>query len=456
MVDTPQNVTPDDQTMEARYQRAMRLVQGMGSNKVVRNDILFPHWIAQSDSFWYERRLKNGKQYRLVDAKAKTNTLAFDHEALAQALTAVSGQGLVAEDLPINKVDIRLSPLQVTFNAFDSAWTFDAETAVCRQIEVTPENGVFSPDGTQTMFARDYNLWVRDLTSGEERALTHDGREDFAYAVEGENYGGGSDILGNVQARWSPDGTTVFTVLRDTREVKNLPVVHHVPMDGSVRPTVVNYKIALPGDSGIPEYHLLAIAVASGKVQHAHYPSIPALINGRGYFNTGMGWWASDSRRAYFVDQTRDYQTTRVVEFDTATGETRVLFTETSTTHLSLAPGLYEYPVFIPLPDTHELIWWSERTGWGHLYLYDLNTGELKQTITQGDWLVRHIVQINPERRTLFVQTAGRVANRDPYYQDLCEIHIDSGEISDIASSDHEYTVLSKFSLIGMGPIFRY
>ena len=448
MTQAKNGVFSDHQNMEDRYRRAAQMVQGMYNNKVVLNDIVFPHWIAESDYFWYERRLRDGKQYRLVAAKNRTNAVAFDHRCMARLLAEAVGQKVNAEDLPIQNVEISISPLQVTFDAFERSWIFDSEDDVCQQVERIPKNWQVSPDGSHAVFSRDYNLWLRDLASGDERALTTNGREDFAYAVEGENYGATSDPWGDrVQARWAPDGSRLFTVLRDTREVQNFPVLHHVPLEDNVRPKVVNYKIALPGDIAVPEYHLLVIEIDGGKIQLANYPAIPALHNGRGYFNVGMGWWANDSRRSYFVDQSRDYQQIRVVEFDTFTGKTRVLFTETSETQLNLAQGIYEHPVCMPLPDTNELIWWSERTGWGHLYLYDLDTGALKQKITQGDWLVRQVVQVDLERRSLFVQTAGRVPNRDPYYQDLCEIHIDSGEIVDIATSNHEHLVLSKRAL---------
>ena len=434
--------------IDARYHRANTLLQGMYTNKLVQNDILFPHWIAQSNCFWYERVLKNGKHYRLVDADTASNESAFDHQSLALALGEAIGRDIQAEALPIDNVEIKLSPLRVLFSAFEKRWLFEADTAVCRQVDTLPKHWLISPDGKQALFMRDFNLWVHDLASGEEQALTEDGEDDLVYAIEGEGYGALSDPWGRrAQAAWSPDSRRIFTLLRDTRQVKTLPVVQHVPLDGSIRPKVVHYKIANPGDEHTPEYHFLAIEVASGSIQKALYPGIPALNNGWGYFNLGMSWWAMDSRRAYFVDQARDYKTIKVVECDTDTGGTRVLFAETSKTNLSLAPSVCDEPVFLPLPESGELIWWSERTGWGHLYLYSLETGTLKHAITQGNWLVREVLQFDAERRELFVQTGGRVAKRDPYYKDLCTIQIDSGELTPLVCSDHEHFVASKQSL---------
>jgi len=97
--------------------------------------------------------------------------------------------------------------------------------------------------------------------------------------------------------------------------------------------------------------------------------------------------------------------------------------------------------VLTPLPGGKEVVWYSERSGWAHLYLYDLETGILKNAITQGDWLVRNILHIDIERRELIIQTAGRVAGRNPYYRDICRVNIDSGSLTPLLSTDHEYVV---------------
>lgn len=440
-------MTEETTTMEARYQRASKLLKGMYTSDLVQNDILFPHWIEQTDCFWYERALKKGKQYRLVDAKAATNSEAFDHQALANALSEKVGQDVSAMNLPINQVEILHSPRKVLFDAFDKRWAYQEGTESCCEVDAIPESWAVSPDEKQVVFTRNFNLWLRDIESGEERALTEDGEENLVYAVEGEIYGHSTDVWGRrAQASWSPDGRRIFTVLRDTRQVKTVPVVQHVPLDGSIRPSVENYRIALSGDEHTTKYHLLTIDVETGTSKWAHYPAIPALNNGRGYFNVGMGWWATDSRRAYFVDQSRDYKTVKVIEFDTGTGETRTLLSETSETHVNLAPSVFDHPCCLALPETSELIWWSERTGWGHLYLYDLETGALKHQITQGDWMIREVLKFDTERRELFVQTSDRVDNRDPYYRDICRVQIDTGEITTVISSDHDYFVSSKRS----------
>ena len=89
-----------------RYKVAKTLVEGMLSKDLVINDGVFPHWIGNTDCFWYQRDTPEGKEYRLVDAKAASNNPAFDHDALAKALEITSKQSVDARDLPIMMADV--------------------------------------------------------------------------------------------------------------------------------------------------------------------------------------------------------------------------------------------------------------------------------------------------------------------------------------------------------------
>ena len=446
------NRAPDAQTMKERYQRAQGLMQGIWSSKIAFNDILYPFWIGDSDCFWYMRTTKNGDgdsttfghEYRLVDAKKTTNQPAFDHRALAAALSESIEKKIDGSNLPITNVEMYFdspsSPKKliktVYFTAFDQRWVFDTVTTYCAQVDTTPKEWEISPDGRYAVFTRDFNLWLYELESGEEHALTSDGEDNYIYGYSGSGWGYVAEP--RVQARWSKDSNRIFTVQHDARQVKDLPVVHYVPKDGSIRPTVENHKIAYPGDSHIATLRLLCIDVKTSCIQDANYRHIPVTRNSLGLFSSNLGWWGADNRRAYFVDVERDYKTVRVVEFDTNTGDVKELFKETTDTQINLMLNGDEQPTFVPMPETSELLWFSERSGWAHLYLYNLETGELKNTITQGDWVVRQVVHVDKAKREVYIQTGGRVSERDPYYRDLCRVHLDTGELAPLISSDHD------------------
>ena len=237
-----------------------------------------------------------------------------------------------------------------------------------------------SPDGKKAVFVRDYNLWLRDKATGKDSALTTNGSAETA--MDGLN---GVDTA--VQARWSPDSKRLLTVQSNTQGGTQRPFVSFAPEDGSLNPQVTRVKMSYPGDEQKDSYQLCWITLETGEVHPVDYPALPAIPSGGaswGFFTNNLGWWSVDSRRAFFVDVTRSADAVRLVELDTQTGLTRVLLEETSDTLVNLCPDSMDFPLLLPLLESDELIWYSERSGWGQLYLYDLTTGELKHQITGG------------------------------------------------------------------------
>lgn len=423
-----------------RYERAQCLEQGILTKSIVRNVQVCPHWVGGGKYFWYERQKENGQEYRLVDIEAEKNVLAFDHVTLATLLSDASGESVDAENLPVQDVEINLSPKTVCFTAFDGCWIYKENLRSCKKVRDHSADWVISPDGKQAAFKRDHNIWLRDIATGDERELTFDGEKFYAYGSGPTVWG--CDLAPTLQALWSPDSTQLLTVQIDMRRVRSTPVLHHLPDDGDLRPAVMEYKSALPGDKNIEEYHVLAIEVRSGKIQKANFRAVPPCREALGFFDEQLGWWGNNSRRAFFIAPERGEQIFQVVEFDTLSGATRVLIEEKSDTYVRLEPNIViNPPIYAYIPEADELIWWSESSGWGHLYLYDLNTGGLKHQITTGDdWLVRGILHVDYKRREIFIQSAGRDAERDPYHRDICRVCIDTGDIKTLVSSNHDYS----------------
>ena len=417
------------------YENAQTLMKGVLSNHVVMNDAVFPHWIEDTNCFWYKQETRDGKQYRLVDAHAASNTPAFNHKILAETLSEATGEKVNYKNLPLKEVCMASSPLEIYFQAFDTFWRFDTSNNLCHKVEPTQKN-LSSPDGKMSAFVHEHNLWILDNESGKKWALTQDGTIDNCYASPRFSF------ETKVQALWSPDSKRLFTLQLDTRKVTSRPYIHYVPQNGKVHPEVTTIKYAYPGDEHVESYRMIAIDVDTGHIQDANYHLIPHSGYGIGFFSDErLGWWSFDSRRAYFVDVARGAKSVRLIEFDTHTGSTRVLIEETSKTFVKMCHSGLEFPLLLPLPETDELIWFSERTGWGHLYLYDLNTGELKHSITEGEWLVREVLHYDAKNREILVQTAARDPNISPYYRDICKVNIDSSILTPLVYDCYEYLV---------------
>lgn len=443
--------------MEVRYQRALAWMQGFETHMLVQNDYLLPHWIKDTTCFWYERATKTGKEFRWIDALAATNKVAFDHEALAGALGKAINQDVDKNNLPIHDLTFTVSPstpvqassvppskpavLDIHFAAFGQRWIFYVDCCSCTADEtlfVKPDEAL-SPDGKFIVFRRNHNLWLRDINIGEEWALTHDGQLDFAYGEDSTGWGASSPVEEPIL--WAPDSKRLLTVQRDKRQVLTLPIVNHVPSDGSIRPTLEQAKVAYPGDEYVEQAYLLSIDIATGEQCRADYsPLTPTINEHHGFYNKRV-WWAADGKRVYIIDDGRDAKVICLLEFDTDTGNTRQLIQETSDTYINVTTDASGSSVHRFLADTNELIWWSQRSDWGHLYLYDLDTGALKNVITAGEWCVRDIVHVDVENRELILQTAGRDASIDPYYRDICRVNIDTGALTTVFSSDEDWVV---------------
>jgi len=433
-----------DQIMLSRYRRAEALEHSTLTETMVVNAQIQPHWIGDSDHFWYTRTSDRGIEYRRVNASAATNTQAFDHKKLANILAEVAGESVSEFNLPISNLEF--SDSAFTFDAFDKRWLFDGKIKAVEGTVTYPVHWLVSPDGTKAAFVKDYNLWIRDLKNGEEWALTHGGQQHYAYAVQPES----RNLIGELidpepmvkpEALWSRDSSQLFTVQMDERQVRNLPSMLYVPQDGTVAPRVNERKYALPGDKEVVQYQMVVLDVATGNETAVDYPTVEDSFVWLGPFSGNRAWWSGDGLHAYFVDMSRGQKTAELIGFDTQTGKSHCLFEESSSTYVEL--GLdFEHPsMLMPLPQTNELLWFSERSGWGHLYLYDLTTGELKNSVTSGDWLVRSLLHFDARNREIFIQIAGRIEGKNPYYRELVRVHIDSGEMTVIAASDHDYSL---------------
>lgn len=445
----------EQQQMRDRYVRAQKFNQGMFDSSVARNSSLYPVWIEGSNNFWYERATKHGKEIRLVDAESGTNEAAFNHKDLAEALTKASGQEVDSKNLPVNdlaakkpfNLQIFLHPLRVHFTAYSRRWKYTEQSSELVEVEQISSNWLFSPDGRMAAFRKETNIWVRDLNTGEERALTDDGEEFYQYGVPAPIWTNDMPAAHlPVQAAWSPDSKQLFTVQMDQRQVKSLGEIQHVPLDGSLRPKTSMRKVSFPEDEHMEAYRLVVIDVENGGIKDVEYRNIPVSHGGSGgFFENSMGWWGDDSKQLYFVDVDRYYKYARVVACNSDTGATRIIFEEASETRIDLTQDpMGALALIHPLPETNELLWISERSGWAHFYLYDLNLGALKRAVTSGDWMVHELVYFDEVRRELFLSTSGRVKDRNPHYRDLIRVNIDTGEIFSLTDSDHEYVTISK------------
>jgi dipeptidyl aminopeptidase/acylaminoacyl peptidase len=422
-----------------RYTMCLRLLGP--PEQLVANGAVYPRWIADSTLFWYERHTPEGLEYRIVDAQDGSNRLGFTLEAIANSLEARFDTSIDRDLLMLKGLQLLVEPDRARFEAYGSCFEF-SEGRLADAPKTQDKSWSISPDGRWGAFTRDDNLWLRESATGAERALTADGTENYAYGARPAAARPLRAILGSMPAEglWSPDSRYFLTLQTDDRHVPDLVVTNFVP-DSGLRPQITANRTSLPADPKVTEFRVIALDIASGRQIEARYPRLSAVRMNDTPFSAGLAWWSKDSATAYFVDIERGEKQAHLVAFDSATGTTRIVFSERSATYLELGVNVYGPALVIPLPETDELIWYSERSGRGHLYLYDLRSGEMKHAITSGDWQVREILQVDAGRREILLRAGGIAPAEDPYLTKPCLAGIDSGSLTVLSSAPGEHIV---------------
>jgi dipeptidyl aminopeptidase/acylaminoacyl peptidase len=175
---------------------------------------------------------------------------------------------------------------------------------------------------------------------------------------------------------------------------------------------------------------------------------------GAGQFRTSPRWLADGSDKLYFTSMGRNFRSVDVCVADTTTGAVKTLIQERANVWLDLKPLRL-------VNNGAELIWWSERDGWGHYFLYDGSNGKLKNQITTGEFMADQIVSVNSAAHSMYFTGTGYDRNEDPYYDHLFRVNLDgtglkmnvNGNFSHAfaASDDGKYFV-DNFSRVDTAP----
>ncbi|HPE29904.1 MAG TPA: DPP IV N-terminal domain-containing protein, partial [Parvularculaceae bacterium] len=429
----------------ADYERAEQFFPENIRN-LVRNAAPAPHWIGESDRFWYLREEKEGFSFVTVDAASGEGAPSFNHEAIARVLSVDAGKEVSPAHLPFNSFDYRKGESAIAFTVGAKAFECEAKTAICSTSEAmaSDPSAIASPDGARAVFERDDNLWLRDLATGEERALTNDGTADFPYRYTAFKTTYVEERRGEAPptypgAAWSPDGRYLLAVRTDNRGVERAPyVVEYLPPD-SERPIAHEIPMPTPADAKDDRYHLVLIDLAEDGVTEIDGGAIGFNDYAPYWAIVGEPGWDIDGGELYLVTSSRDSRALGVIAVDLKTGESRTVLEERDAHYLNLNPMDYQVPNVRLLPKRGELVWWSERGGWGALYRYDAKTGELKNAITSGDWTVFDIMRVDEEAGVIYFTAGGREAGRNPYYRHLYRVDLDGGNLKLLTPEDADH-----------------
>ena len=394
-----------------------------------------PTWLPDG-RFWYRTTSATGSQFVLVDPVKGTRAPAFDQARLAAGLSAATGASYNGNALPFAGYEYRPDGsirVRVSNRAFDcNTETGRCGAAMDDREAATPAVGggrrggaggarpeVKSPDGKRSAYIKDYNLWVKDVATGQEKQLTRDGVKYFGYATDNAGWQHSDRAI----LMWSPDSRKIATFQQDERGVGMM----YLTSTTAGHPVLSAWPYPLPGDSIITTIQRVVIDADAGTVTRFQMPAdqhrstLCDDIACRGGEWTDVEWYP-DASHVAFVSTSRDHKSAKLRVADATTGAIRDVFEEKVATQYESGNGKANWHV---LPASNEVIWFSERDDWGQLYLYDLATGRLKSQVTTGTGNVTQLLRVDEATRTLWFGCVGKVPGRDPYFRSLCKVGLD-------------------------------
>ena len=483
--------------VKANYQLAARFSPNK-LKRMVFSTRVDPHWLKNSNRFWYSYEKSEGKTYYIVDPLKSTKTALFDNERMAADMSRLTGDPYDAKHLDMEKLEFIKNESVIRFQVksklvkeeekddeeergeqqevdkkdkkdkkkmVDKIYYFEYNIGTRSLIllsdyEKPKEDAKWasvSPDETYVLFSRHHNLFWMDMENYAkalkdekdstiiENKLTEDGVEYFSY-------GGGSRGESNVDKEknkdkrkrasvlWSPDSKKFAINRTDMQKVKDLWVIKST---ADPRPTLETYKYAMPGDKeiGIDIIEIFDFASKSKiRVKSDTFPDQRVNISRATRLKKNR-----DNRRnpSLWLAKTND----KLYFFRTSRDYKRLDFCVANTTTGEVTVLVEErLNTYVEqrtpgmINNGNEIIEWSERDGWAHFYLYDGN-GNLKNQITSGAYHCQSIQGIDEKNRVLYFTANGREKDEDPYYYHLYKINFNGTGLKLLNAGDYNHAI---------------
>jgi dipeptidyl aminopeptidase/acylaminoacyl peptidase len=407
------------------YARAERSMP-YNTEPLVDHAVTSVHWLGDR-RFWYVDHDSGGDHYRLLTVATGRAGALFDQQKVAAALSQAAGKTVAAGKLSVDAVriesaghyEITLDGKHYLCDLTGAGHCLDRATVV----KSGKEPGILSPNGKLEAFIRSWNLWVRDTADGKEDQLTFDGTRNFGYATDNAGWRQSDGPVLN----WSPDSTEIATYQQDQRKVGDMDLVG----TRIGHPRLEQWKYPLPGDTHVFLIEPVIIDVDTRQVVRLQLPPQQRLsslcddISCKADGRWDDARWAPDGRSLALVTTSRDRRHEWFRIADARTGAVRTAFEDSVATYYRSGIDAVSWRY---LPHSDQAIWYSERTNWGNLYLYDLESGKPEHAITTGPGDVTEVLHVDLKKRTVWFRAVGRTPGLNPYYQQLWRANLRGGE----------------------------
>jgi dipeptidyl-peptidase-4 len=271
----------------------------------------------------------------------------------------------------------------------------DGSLSRLTETEAEEKDPKFSPDGAWISFVRDNDLFVLEPGTGEERRLTRDGSEEILNGTLDWVYE--EEFSFSSAYWWSPDSQSIAYLSLDQSPVSTFPLTDFIPVHNRV--TWEHYPKA-GDDNSLVRVGVVAVETAGtvwmdlGDDPDIYIPRV---------------CWVPPTGEVAIQRLNRDQTRLDLLFADPESGESRTILTESTDTFINIRDQAHFFE------DRERFLWYSERDGWQHLYLYDL-AGRLQNRVTSGEWMVTALDRMDEDDdRVYFTATRETPVERHLY-----------------------------------------
>jgi dipeptidyl aminopeptidase/acylaminoacyl peptidase len=357
---------------------------------LVKNAAIRANWLSDGSAFWYAEDTTAGRIFHLVDPRTGAKAPVFDTEKLRRALARYLGREPRDPGVPFR---------QFTWNEKEASarFRYENQDLICRleSYVVSPlprdlleeeklrapkfvKKGYWaedadileapSPDGRRLLGTERFNLYLRSSRDDKKEFVTSDGTAEVEWSV--------------LNASWSPDGGRAVVQKMDYRGLHRYPVVHWLK-----EPEEVEWLPYTKTGQPLEKVELYVFEPAGPK-------AIRIQGTGEADFYYRIIGWRPDGAEFIFSKINRLWNRLDLMAADPKTGASRLILSEISRTFLNWDCSSLK-PYFIE--QGKRFLWRSERDGWFHIYLYDIQ-GNIIRQLTKGSFPVVRTESVDQKR----------------------------------------------------------
>ncbi|MBD1421203.1 S9 family peptidase [Sphingobacterium chuzhouense] len=415
------------------------------AHNLILNTHLSLDWYG--DVFFYRWDTGNGTAIYRGDAKKKKSPeLIFEEQDVRETLIRSGYE--VADDWKIYGFEANEKSTTIRFRFDGKKMDFDWKKRRLREATEDEPNAPrksqwsvqsswkkFNADSSAYIFARGHQLYIHRASTGEEIQLSTDGNLHYSFNISG-NRPVDSLKSNSTNANWA--GRYIVSWREDKRQVEDMSVLINLHQP---RPILRTYKFPIPGDTAITKFKVEIwdsetlekkdVDIVTEEDQRLILPG--QLVNGRTYLHAPR--LGSHEAFVYFLRRNRQNNRVELCRLDFAAAKVKVLIDEVTDPHIN--EQLFSVHI---LPETGDVLFWSERTGYGQFHRYDQDGNRLNRVGPKGDYVVGGIHYLDTASRAVFLEVYGFQKDSNPYYKQYlrCDLDSEYGKLITIEPYHHQ------------------